>query len=462
MPQRKETSRYGEFGKTGLPVYSGRIYDEIDKGLSADKWRKIVREMSDTDASIRALLFMIEMVVRQAEWKIVPFEPDNAEDEELAQFVRECLFEDMQQTWPDTVAEILSFVPWGWSWFEVVFKRRGGLSKDKTKNSRFNDNRIGWRKWAIRSQESLHEWKFDDWDEVEAMVQMPEPDFQIREIPVAKSLHFRASTHKQNPEGRSVLRGAYRAWYFKRHIENIEGIGVERDLAGLPKIGADPAIFQEGATADQKQMRSYLENMGLKIRQDETAFILYPLVYDDKGNKKFDVELLNAAGKRQFDTSGIIDRYDQRMLMAAMADFLLMGSQKVGTYALSETKFRAFLKGLKSWLDSICETVNTVAIPQLLRLNGKTSDRAPYLEAGTLDDISLEELGAFVDVLVKAGVTFTGEEQQYLKGRANIPVDAKEVPAETKPVDPDTTEDSKKKEPVQKKDDPADKENEDE
>ena len=453
MPQRKETSRYGEYGKTGLPVYSGRVYDEIDKKLTDDKWRKIVREMSDTDASIRALLFLIEMIVRQVEWSIVPFEPDNAEDEELAQFVRECLFEDMQQTWPDTVAEILSFVPWGWSWLEIVYKRRGGLSRDKTKNSRFNDNRIGWRKWAIRAQESLHEWKFDEWDEVEAMVQMPEPSFDLCEIPAVKSLHFRASTHKQNPEGRSILRGAYRAWYFKRHIENIEGIGIERDLAGLPLIHADPAIFQKDATADQKAMRQYLQDLGSKIRQDETAYILIPSLYDDKGNNKYGVELLNAAGKRQFDTSGIIDRYDQRMLMAAMADFLLMGSQKVGTYALSETKFRAFLKGLKSWLDGICETVNVNAIPKLLRLNGKTSDRAPYLEAGTLDDISLEQLGTFVDVLVKAGVTFTGEEQQYLKGRANIPVDAKNVPAETEPVDPDAKEDPEKKNgPGKKKD----------
>lgn len=440
-PRVKTTSsKYGEFGKTGLPVYAGQIYDEIDKKLTGDKWRKAIRQMSETDSSIGGLLFVIEMIARQVEWRIVPFE-DTPEDEELALFVRQCMFEDMTQTWQSTVAEILSFVPWGWSWFEIVYKQRGGLSKDKTKNSRFSDGRIGWRKWAIRAQESLVEWQFDEWDEVVAMAQLPEPDFQRRTIPIDKSLHFRPSAHKQNPEGRSILRRAHRDFYFKRHIENIEGIAIERELAGLPKIGAPPEIFKSNASPDEQALFAYLKEMGEKIRADEMSYILYPLEYDAKGNKRFDFELMTSGGKRQIDVAGAIDRHDQRMLMSAMADFLLLGSKDVGSYGLSETKFRGFLKAIKTWLDSICDEVNNNAIPPLLRLNGKSSDRAPYLEAGTLDDISLKDLGDYVDVLSKAGMTFTDEEKMYLKGRANIPVDAKKTKkATTKKVEAEETD----------------------
>lgn len=448
MVTRKNTNRYGEFGKTGLPVYSGRINDEIDKKLSGDKLRKAIREMSETDSSIGALMFVIEMIARQVSWEIKPFE-DTPEDEELALFVRQCLFEDMSQTWQSTVCEILSFVPWGWAWFEIVYKRRGGLSKDKTKNSRFTDNKIAWRKWAIRAQESLFEWKFDEWDEVISMVQQPEPDFQLREIPIEKSLHFRPSAHKQNPEGRTILRRAYRDFYFKRHIENIEGIGIERELAGLPKIGAPPEIFKNNASPDEKALLAYLMDLGSKVRQDEVGYILYPLEFDAKGNKRYEFELLTSGGERAIDIAAAIDRHDQRMLMSAMADFLLLGSKETGSFALSKTKFSAFLKALKTWLDSICEQVNLKAIPDLLRLNGKTSDRAPYLEAGTLDDISLEQLGDFVDILIKAGIQFTDEEQMYLKSRANIPVDAKKSGAtKTKKVDSE----EKDTDPIEKDD----------
>lgn len=427
-------SKYGEFGKTGLPVYSGLVYDEIDTRLTADVWRKIVREMSETDSSIKALLFVIEMIARQVEWEIKPFEP-TTEDEDLALFVRECMFDDMQQTWQDTVAEILSFIPWGWSWFEIVYKRRAGGRKSKSGGSRFTDGRIGWRKWAIRSQESLYEWKFDEWNEISAMVQMPAPDFDTLEIPFEKSLHFRTSSHKQNPEGRSILRAAYRNYYRKRHFENIQGIGIERDIAGLPKIGAPLEIFRENATPDQKALLEYLKELGENIRQNETSYVIYPLEYDAKGKKLYDIELMSAGGERQFNITEIIDHEDQRMLMSAMADFLLLGSKEVGSYALSDTKVRTFLKALKTWIDTICDTVNRYAIPPLLELNGKSSDRAPYLEAGTLEDISLEVLGTYIDVLIKAGVQFTDEEKEYLKGRANIPVDAKPTTdAKTEPV----------------------------
>ncbi|MGE3467700.1 MAG: hypothetical protein AB7J13_12285, partial [Pyrinomonadaceae bacterium] len=121
----KTSGKYGEFGKTGLPVYAGRVYDEPDKKLNGEVWRRAVREMSETDDSIGAFLFAIEMIARQVEWSIKPFE-EAPDDEELALFVRQCMFEDMQQTWADTVAEILSFLPWGWSWFEIVYKKRGG------------------------------------------------------------------------------------------------------------------------------------------------------------------------------------------------------------------------------------------------------------------------------------------------------------------------------------------------
>lgn len=417
----KPPLQFGELGKTGLPVYGGRVSDDPNPKITQESWRKAVRDMTANDASIRSLLFLIEMIARHVEWKIVPWDSKSGDDE-LAQFVRECLFEDMQQTWQDTLAEILSFLPWGWSWFEIVYKRRGGASADKTKNSRYTDGRVGWRKWAIRSQESLLEWKFDEWDEIEALIQQPAPLFDVRVIPFEKSLHFRTTSHKQNPEGLSMLRGAYRSWYFKANIENIEGIGIERDLAGLPVIYAPPSLFKSDRTPAETQLFNYLQSLATQIRRDEQEGVVFPLEYNDKGKEQYKIELLSTGGQRQFDTSAIIDRYDQRMLMSAMGDFLLLGSKTTGSYALGETKWKAFLKAMKTWLDSICDTVNRYAIPRLIELNGKPSDRAPYLQASSLEEITLEQLGGFVDVLTKAGITLTPEQQDHLKRKGQLPV----------------------------------------
>jgi hypothetical protein len=53
-------------------------------------------------------------------------------------------------------------------------------------------------------------------------------------IPIEKMLLFRTTVQRNNPEGRSMLRTAYRPWRNKKRIEEIEGVGIERDLAGLP------------------------------------------------------------------------------------------------------------------------------------------------------------------------------------------------------------------------------------
>lgn len=419
---RKRSQKTEEIGRIGLPMIGGQVHDDPLPKLTQTEWRKAVRLMTTNDATIRSMLFMIEMISRQVTWKVVPWD-EKAEDDELAQFVRECLFEDMEGTWQDTVAEILSMLEWGWAWFEVVYKRRAGSSKDRTLNSRYSDGRIGWRKWAIRSQESLYEWKFaENSDDIAAMVQSPAPDYNVFEIPWEKSLHFRTSTRKNNPEGQSILRGAYRNWYRKTNFENIEGIGIERDLAGLPKIGAPVSIFKTNASADDKALLQHLTTLGQNIRQDEAACVIYPLEFTDKGHKKYEVELMTTSGARQFNIGAVIDREDQRMLMSVMADFLLLGSKSVGSYGLADKKWDAFLKAMKTWLDAICEVVNRHAIPRLLTLNGKSTEKAPYLQAGTLEDISLENLGKFVNVLRTAGITFDTEQQDFLKRKAGIPV----------------------------------------
>ena len=62
-----------------------------------------------------------------------------------------------------------------------------------------------------------------------------------------------------------------------------------------------------------------------------------------------------------------------------MADFLLLGQQKQGSYALSETKSKMFYQSLMSLLDNIAETINTQAVPELFELNGLERDELPYL-----------------------------------------------------------------------------------
>lgn len=416
--ESNKQDKFSEIGVTGLNVSGGRVYEEPLRQLAGSNWYIVLRDMRENDAVINSILFTIEMLSRQVSWNIKPFS-DEQDDLENAEFIKNALFNDMEQTWQDTLSEFLTFLQYGWSYFEIVFKKRSGFSLNPKKpTSHYSDGRIGWKKFAIRAQESLWEWDFDEDGDVTAMKQLPPYDGNIYTIPAGKALHFRTSAHKNNPEGRSILRGAYRSWYFKNNIENIEGIGIERDLAGLPVIYMPPEYFAATATATQIALRQHLEKTVKNIRRDETEGILLPRLYDKDGNLMFELQLLSTGGQRQFDTSKIIDRYDHRMLMSVLCDFLLLGAKSSGSFALSTDKTELFSAAIAAFLDVICDVINRRAIPQLLRLNGKDQTRAPRLVHGEIERISLQELGDYISKLSGAQITFTEEEQEILKGKA--------------------------------------------
>lgn len=138
-------------------------------------------------------------------------------------------------------------------------------------------------------------------------------------IPIDKALHFRTKSRKNNPEGRSILRSAYRAWYFKRRIQEIEGVGIERDLAGLPTLTAPPGVdIWNTDDLDMAEALRRSETIVRNIRRDATEGIVLP--------EGWKLELLSAGGSRQFDTNSIIERYDTRIAMSTMSDFLVWSS----------------------------------------------------------------------------------------------------------------------------------------
>ena len=250
-----------EQGRIGQKRYGGIFYEEFLSDLRGLRGVRIYQEMADNDDVVGAILFAIKMLIRQTNWTVQAASNEEG-DKRAAEFVESCL-DDMQSTWTDTISEILSFLTYGWSLHEIVYKRRMGLKKDPRLDSKFDDGLIGWQKLPIRAQESLYQWDFDEHDNLIAFEQMPAPTFKVIRIPIDKCLLFRTESRKDNPEGRSILRNAYQAWYYKKRIQEIEGIGIERDLAGFPVLiapeGCDiwskenqcekiPPIFRRGTS----------------------------------------------------------------------------------------------------------------------------------------------------------------------------------------------------------------------
>lgn len=405
-----------EIGRVGQRRYGGIFYEEFLSELRGRKGAEVFTEMSNNDETIGAILFAIEMLVRQASWNVEPG-GSTAKDREAAEFVKSCM-DDMQQTWIDTISEILSFLTYGWSFHEIVYKRRMGRTKDNRTSSKYDDGLIGWMKLPIRSQETLYQWEYDDQDNLIGMTQMPPPDFGLITIPMNKAMLFRTRSRKDNPEGRSILRTAYRSWYFKRRIQEIEGIGIERDLAGLPVITTPEGMdIWDKDDEDMNAIRTGLEAMVKNIRRDSTEGLVLPFGYT--------FELTSTGGSRQFDTNSIIARYDTKISQTVLADFIQLGHESVGSFALSSDKTNLFSMAICAFLDIICQTFNSQGIPALIDINGDhfagVTDY-PLLTHGDIEDVDLATVATFIKDMTSIGVIIPDESlEDYVRQLGKLP-----------------------------------------
>lgn len=405
-----------EIGRVGQRRYGGIFYEEFLSELRGRKGAEVFTEMSNNDETIGAILFAIEMLVRQASWNVEPG-GSTAKDREAAEFVKSCM-DDMQHTWIDTISEILSFLTYGWSFHEIVYKRRMGRTKDNRTSSKYDDGLIGWMKLPIRSQETLYQWEYDDQDNLIGMTQMPPPDFGLITIPMNKAMLFRTRSRKDNPEGRSILRTAYRSWYFKRRIQEIEGIGIERDLAGLPVITTPEGMdIWDKDDEDMNAIRAGLEAMVKNIRRDSTEGLVLPFGYT--------FELTSTGGSRQFDTNSIIARYDTKISQTVLADFIQLGHESVGSFALSSDKTNLFSMAICAFLDIICQTFNSQGIPALIDINGDhfagVTDY-PRLTHGDIEDVDLATMATFIKDMTSIGVIIPDESlEDYVRQLGKLP-----------------------------------------
>lgn len=411
MSDRKIVN-FKQLGVSGLRRQGPYVYEEFLPELRWPFAGKVYQEMADNDPVIGSILYLAEMLIRGTKWTVEPAS-QSSEDLEAAKFLESCMH-DMDTSWANTICEILSMLTYGFSFHEEVYKvRRGPAEKNGRYKSRYSDGRIGWRRLPIRAQTSLHEWEFNDEGDLTAFIQCAEPDYKIRRIPTSKGLLFRTRISRDNPEGKSLLRNAYRPWFFKKHFEEIEGIGIERDLAGFPVLTA-PQDLDLWNEEDERmvKLKSSAEQLVASVRRDSEEGVLLPYGWD--------LKLLSSSSSRQINIGETIDRYDNRIAITMLSDIILIGNNKSGSFALADTKQSMLAAALQAQLQNIADVFNSKAVPDLFAYNTFSVTELPQIVPGQIQTPSLKELA---QVLRSMGLNIAGdmELQNYLRHILGVP-----------------------------------------
>lgn len=407
---------YLEIGNTGLNRWGQDIYEEFIPILRFPRSARIYKEMSSNDPVIGAILLCARQLIKKVTWRVKPAS-DKRVDKQAAEFLESCR-NDMSMTWGDLIDEITTSFEFGFAYHEIVYKKRLGDQRDPSKRSKFNDGRIGWRKLSGRSQESWAGWEFDESDDGSILGMWQDLKSNKVFIPIEKSLLFRTSAARNNPEGRSFLRNAYRPWYFKKHIEEIEGIGIERDLAGLPILKTPENVdIWDPSNVEAQRQRATAEALVRSIRRDKNEGVVLP--------HGWDLTLLTSGSRRQFDTNATINRYDQRIAITLLSDIVMLGADKVGSFALADVKKTLLAAALDAQVDGSVQVFNRYAIPRLFGFNyfpGMTD--YPQLEASPVDSPDIKEIADYIQKLSGAKMPLFPNLnlENYLRSIANLPL----------------------------------------
>lgn len=428
MARRKKPDRvspFKELGASSAKHARSILYEDFLPKMRGSYALRKYREMRDNDATVGSILNAMDMVMRSVRWNVEAAD-DTPAAVEAKEFV-ESVFDDMSSTFEDFISGALSCLPYGFSYFEVVYKRRGGPDKSAEQRSKFTDGRIGIRKLAPRPQWTLEYFDTDEDGGVLGMVQ--NASYGGAYIPIEKSLLIRTTAAEAQPTGRSVLRNAYVPYWYLSNIQNVEAIAIEREMNGLP-VGRIPGeYFDADADADQKAFKSAFEAILRDVKLNEQGFVLLPsdMQPNDDGTLSnhplIGFELLTSTGKRAIDTNPVILRYQREIARLVLADFLMLGSTDSGSFSMSADKSKLFRISLNGYLGSIAGVLNRHLLPRLWKVNGMPYDVMPELQPEDANTADLEALGNYIQKLAGAGAPLFPDVplENALRSAADLP-----------------------------------------
>lgn len=423
-------------GSSGLRQYGGWVREEFLPQLRGRQGARTYREMLDNSPTVGAIMFAIQQTMRQVDWRVTSYD-DSSEAVAGAEFLESCM-EDMSQSWPDFIAETLSMLPYGYAPHELVYKKRLGRKPrssnakgaPKARSSKFNDGKIGWAKIALRGQDTILKWFFDDEGDVTGLTQQPWFGGLI-DIPIEKLLLFRPRAHKNNPEGYSILRTAYRPWWFASRLEEQEAIALER-MSGTPEYRVPNALLEAAAMADPQAMAALeqFKKIVTNIKVDEQMGLITPSdTYQNPDGTPSAVPMYEfkytvpQAGRVAVNFDPSIERYKLDIMTSVLADFLQLGHSSRGTQSLGITKVDMFFQATEGWLDSNAAVLNDYGVARLWDLNGDSEDTMPQFVPTMPQRTDLDALSNFILRASQAGMRLFPDDdlENYLREAADLP-----------------------------------------
>lgn len=332
-PKMTTSTAFREMGYSSPSPFTSWTRNERVPELRDQQGIRTYYDMKRADGTIRGALRLLKTPVMAARWFVQPAS-DSAIDKNIAKFVEDNLFNKLVTPWYRVLEDALLMCEYGYMPLEKVY----GLDAD---------GKIILKKLAPRHPLDIQEWEYDIFGGPDAIVMNPTEanGWDRITIPIAKLVVFVLEQEAGDMRGISILRSAYKHYYYKDTLYKIDAIQKERHGIGVPIIKL-PAGFSE---AD----RAIAEDMGRNLRTNERAHITLPF--------NWTVEFAKLEGQ-PVDCLPSIDHHNDQIMANILAPFYKSDSAK-------EDTMNMFYKGTRYIASTVADTFNRYVIKQLVDFN---------------------------------------------------------------------------------------------
>lgn len=382
-------------------------------------------EMRKTDPTIKSIVWVPALVIRSANWGLLPRDENDPVDRLIRDLVAANLgLEDelgwLDLSWSKASQQALEMMVWGTMLEELV--------------------------WG-----DVRSWRDADGDEhlvrplarlaprLPSTIQKVErnPDGSLRRvtqslpgtspIPGRKLTHMVFEHEAGRWDGVSLLRPAWGAWRIKKALLVSAGIGWDRFALGLPVV----------YHPDNPEGEERAKQIGRNVRSHERAYAHFPVpAGGSKADSEWGLEILNAAASLA-DPTPLIKLLSDQEAEAGLENFMRQGLGETGARATAEAQANPFYLACEAVAGDLLRERMRQVIRPLVEVNfgaEAAERRCPRLTVSRIIPRDIDTISRALGYLSTAGFSFTDrdadEDIRELLGFPRLPndLDAAGVP----------------------------------
>jgi hypothetical protein len=367
---------------------------------------KIYDQMVANDSTVDVSLRTAKTSINGATFYVEPYS-DSQDDQDIAEFVCYNILDGTNEPWAQTLEKVLRMFEYGISIFEPVYYNGFWAPKRTGSNAR---KYTMLKKLAYRPAATIKEFIYDDnggpagvkQNAIRANNQTEEITLDIDNIVV-----FAFDSNGGPFNGRSLLRKAYKHWYYKDYLYKIDAIQKERHSLGVPHISLEQGFTQVEVDAAWAMVQNLRAN-------EQSGAVTPPGV-------TFEFAQLHHTAVNVMPS---IEHHDVRILLNTLTQFLIMGLIGTGGGGRSTgaTGQDTLAKSNRALSDYICAVYNMFVIPKLVGYNFKTTNypKMQVKRLGETKDLQMWA-SAWANLSAQGIITPTWQTENFAREELDAP-----------------------------------------